>query len=383
MLRIFKLRQKDSGALKKTHLSAILQLQEAGSLQMLIEIARVSASDKVKCLIFEFVHARFLEQRTTQKLLHFQAYDEAAIGDMVKFVPSMHSCSEFIPELLMQSAPRLQLFAIRLAAAVLAKYPIAANEGMAKEVILPHILTTLVQRIGTDVSEQLAVCNAMLETVIAISTAFSLIRDDCKRLVNEVKEAANAQARSAFLNATSLQKQSIAKWIGCCENVLATIRLTSQPVDGTSYTSIEDVDATDVITRLEKPPVAGKKGHAGRGESPGAQDLEAPLSASSGSQISTNKPRQPGPLGHKPRQGQHTPSPGSHKRPHGAVDDERGHHTPLAGADSASPDPVHPQRNLKKRGRHGHRMNGKDGSPRPSGPGPKRNKTPAGGRPRG
>ncbi|KAJ2053712.1 Integrator complex subunit 2, partial [Coemansia sp. S2] len=378
MQRIFALRQKDSGALKKTHLSAILQLQEASALQMLIEIARVSTSDKVKCLIFEFVHARFLEQRTTQKLLHFQAYDVTAIGDMVRYVPSMHACSEFIPELLMQSAPRLQLFAIKLAAAVLVKYPIAANEGMAKEVILPHILTTLVQLAGTDISEQLVICNAMLEAVIAINAAFSLIRDDCKRLVSDVKEASNALARSAFQTATPLQKQGIAKWVGCCESVLAAIRLTSQPVDAIVYTSIEDVDASDIIARLEKPPQVGKKGHAGRGGSPGAQDLEPPLSASSGSQQSTSTPRLPGPLGHKTRQGQH-------KRPHSAADDDRGGpRASVAGPDAASADPVHTQRNFKKRGRQNNRANGKDGSPRPSsGAGPKRNKTPAGGRPRG
>ncbi|KAJ2755711.1 hypothetical protein GGI19_001427 [Coemansia pectinata] len=383
MQRIFALRQKDSGTLKKTHLSAILQLQEASALQMLVEIARVSTNDKVKSLIFEFVHARFLEQRTTQKLLHFQAYDVAAIGDMVKHVPSMHACTEFIPELLMQSAPRLQLFAIKLAAAVLVKYPIAANEGMAKEVILPHILTTLVQLAGTDISEQLVICNAMLETVIAISAAFSLIRDDCKRLVSEVKEASNGLARSAFQNATPQQKQGIAKWVGCCESVLAAIRPTNQPADAIAYTSIEDVNVSDIIARLEKPPQVGKKGHAGRSGSPGAQDLEPPLSASSGSQQSTSTPRLPGPSGHKVRQGQqHTPV--LHKRPHSNVDDERsGPRASVVGADTASADPVHTQRNFKKRGRQNLRTNGKDGSPRPSGPGPKRNKTSAGGRPRG
>ncbi|KAJ2899288.1 hypothetical protein IWW38_001052 [Coemansia aciculifera] len=131
MRRVFALRQKEGGALKKTHLSAILQLQEAASLQMLIETAKASLSDKARHLIFEFIHARFLEQRTTQKLLHFQAYDVVAINDMVSFVPSMHACSEFIPELLMQSAPRQQLFAIKLAAAVLENVPPASRRVQA------------------------------------------------------------------------------------------------------------------------------------------------------------------------------------------------------------------------------------------------------------
>ncbi|KAJ2745971.1 hypothetical protein GGI20_001735 [Coemansia sp. BCRC 34301] len=370
MRRVFALRQKDCGALKKAHLSAIIQLQEAGSLQMLIEIARASLSDKVKHLIFEFVHARFLEQRTTQKLLHFQAYDVAAIGDMVAFVPSMHACSEFIPELLMQSAPRLQFFAIRLASAVLAKYPIATNAGMAKEVILPHILTTLVQLVGTDIPEQLAICNAMLEAVMTISATFPLVRDECKRLVEQVLEAADDRVRSAAQSAMPLQRQIVTKWIGCCESVLAAIRFAKQPVDGTGFTAIEDTSVTDVIARLEKPstaaPAGGKSRHSGRGGSPGAHDSESPLSASSGTQQS-GVPRQPGPLSHSFHQGQHATSPGSHKRPHSTIGDER----------AVASETTHAQGGSKKRGRN---RNRKDGSQRLPGPGPKRNKAPAGDR---
>ncbi|KAJ2582767.1 hypothetical protein GGH95_001358 [Coemansia sp. RSA 1836] len=378
MRRAFALRQKESGSLKKTHLSAILQLQETGALQMLIEITRASLSDKAKHLIFEFIHARFLEQRTTQKLLHFQAYDVAAISDMVMFVPSMHACSEFVPELLMQSAPRLQLFAVKLAAAVLEKYPIAANAGMAKEVILPHIQTTLVQLAGTDVPEQLAICNAMLEAVMAISAAYPLVRDECKRLVDQVLEAADDRVRGSFQSATLLQKQAIAKWVGCCEGVLATIRLAKRPVAGTTYTPIEETSVAGIIARLEKPSAAtaGKKRHAGRGGSPGAQDLESPLSATSGSQQS-GMSRPPGPFH---QQGQHTTSPGSHKRPHSTIGDERGGpRASLVGADAAASDTGHTQAGPKKRSRH---RNRKDGSQRPPGAGFKRNKAPAGDRPR-
>ncbi|KAJ2159513.1 hypothetical protein GGF46_002969 [Coemansia sp. RSA 552] len=168
--RVFALRQSDSGALKMPNLNAMIQLQESGAIQLLVEAAMRVQDSEAQWLIFEFIHARFLEQRTIQKLVHFQTYDTAAIDHMVKYVPSMHACSEFIPELLMQSAPGMQLFAVRLATAIMAKYPISTNESMAKEVVLPHIRSMLVKAIGTAAADELLVCDAMFETVVAISS---------------------------------------------------------------------------------------------------------------------------------------------------------------------------------------------------------------------
>ncbi|KAJ2482849.1 Integrator complex subunit 2 [Coemansia sp. RSA 2320] len=423
MRRIYALRQRDSGALKKAHLSAIIQLQETSTIQALIEIARFVTGSDARSLIFGFIHARFLEQRTTQKLLHFQAYDAAAIGDMVDNVPSMHACSEFIPELLMQSAPRLQLFAIKLATAVLSTYPIAANEGMAREVILPHISTTLVQLVGTDNAEQLAICNAMFEAVVTIGSAFSLTRDECKRLADTVKEAAEDRTRGALSAATPLHAQGYAKWIRCCENVLAELRSPRASADGSgAFTSIENIDASEIVARLEKSPVADRKGHLGRGGSPGPQPPEMSSSqpAAAGGQQQAASMRPPGSLGpplHQAhQQGQHAASSGIHKRPHSTIADERGsrstvsasamagHETngsapdfgrgrgPTGGAvgsrapstaSETSVDSSGAQGGPKRRNRHRHRFGGKDDAPRPPGLGPKRNKAPAGDRSRG
>ncbi|KAJ2878457.1 hypothetical protein FB639_003382, partial [Coemansia asiatica] len=195
MRRIFTLRQKENSTLKRSHLTAIIQLQESSALQMLIEIAQYVNSEDAKWLVYEFIHARFLEQRTIQKLVHFQAYSIDSIFGMVSYVPSMHACSEFIPELLMQSAPRLQLFAIKLASAITTKYPIPANESMAKEVILPHIQTTLVQIAGTSAAEKLSISNAMLSAVVDIDLAFPLIHNECRRLAIAVRDSATDKAR--------------------------------------------------------------------------------------------------------------------------------------------------------------------------------------------
>ncbi|KAJ1798242.1 Integrator complex subunit 2 [Coemansia sp. RSA 2399] len=255
MRRIHSLRQRDSYALKLPHVVAIVQLQESSALQMLIELASLSRNDAVRALIFEFIHARFLEQRVVQKLVHFQAYELSAIDDMVKHVPSMHSCSEFIPEMLMQSLPRLQLFSVRLAASITSNYPIVANEGMTKEVILPHIQTTLVQMAGTVAEEQLAISNAMLEAVIRINSVFTLIRQDCIRLVNAVRNAAIEKAQPALQDNQQPQQcdfiQSIAKWVGSCDKVLEIIGDVNPDTGRSQYTQIEDVNADEFVSAVE------------------------------------------------------------------------------------------------------------------------------------
>ncbi|KAJ2689365.1 Integrator complex subunit 2, partial [Coemansia spiralis] len=224
MRRAFTLRQKDSGALKRPHLNAIIQLQESAVVQLLIEVAAFAQSADVRWLIFEFIHGQFLEQRAIQKLVHFQAYDVAAIDGMIKHVPSMHACSEFIPELLMQAAPSLQQFAIRLAAAVISEYPIATNEGMAREVLLPHVQTTLAQIAGTTTPEEAAVGDAMLEAVAAVGAAFPLIRPACAHLAEAVKDMAMDQARAISQSAAEPEQaprlQRLARWIGFCEVLL-------------------------------------------------------------------------------------------------------------------------------------------------------------------
>ncbi|KAJ2455369.1 Integrator complex subunit 2 [Coemansia sp. RSA 2336] len=219
--RIFALRHRENGALKKTHLNTIIQLQESGTIQLLIEAAMRVQNANVQWLLFEFIHARFLEQRVIQKLVHFQAYDVDAIESMVAHVPSMHACSEFIPELLLQSTPGLQLFAVRLATAIVAKYPIATNESMAKEVMLPHIQTTLVQISGTGIAEQLVVGNAMLRAVVAVGASFSPIREECVRLVNAVKDSLVDRAQSSLSaqQSSPLQKEHVGRWLATCKNV--------------------------------------------------------------------------------------------------------------------------------------------------------------------
>ncbi|KAJ2384917.1 hypothetical protein GGI23_006825, partial [Coemansia sp. RSA 2559] len=250
-------------------------------------LASLSRNDAVRSLIYAFIHARFLEQRVVQKLVHFQAYELSAIDDMVKHVPSMHSCSEFIPEMLMQSLPRLQLFSVRLAASITSNYPIVANEGMTKEVILPHIQTTLMQMAGTVAEEQLAISNAMLEAVIRINSVFTLIRQDCIRLVNAVRNAAIEKAQPALQDNQQPQQcdfiQSIAKWVGSCDKVLEIIGDVNLDTGRPQYTQIEDVNADEFVSAVELSAKSRENNkHIGHKPPPSASNTADPGTQQSG-----------------------------------------------------------------------------------------------------
>ncbi|KAJ1963407.1 hypothetical protein GGI12_002076 [Dipsacomyces acuminosporus] len=377
MQRLFKLRQRDSGTLKHSHIAAMVQLQEAGAIQLLLELSRLVKDRGVKQLLFGFIHARFLEQRTIQKLIHFQAYDISAIRDMVEHVPSMHACSEFIPELLMQSSPRLQHFAIELAAAITSKYPIVANEGMAKEVILPHIQTTLTQIAGTSVPDQLVICNAMLRAVITINSAFPMIHEDCVKLLKSVHDVANDRARGMFQNTPQQQqqqqqqggsdkpsqtgsqamKQSIAKWVVCCERILSftdTPKQTSATKADATYIPIEEVDAADMVNKLEAASKSEKKGYQGSGRSGspvpsavGSPPQQQPPQLSQSQQQQQHKsPRPPMPSALPPLHNDHQPnsqhqpqqqsaSSAMQKRPHSSI--SSGAHPPRGSPPALDP----------------------------------------------
>ncbi|KAJ1948280.1 Integrator complex subunit 2, partial [Linderina pennispora] len=339
--RLYRLRQKDAGTLKQSHMTAMLQLQESGALQLLLELTPFVNDVDVKRVVFGFVHARFLEQRAIQKLLHFQAYDIATISDMVEYVPSMHACSEFIPELLMHPSLRLQHFAIKLAAAITTKYPIVANEGMAKEVILPHVQTTLAQIIGTAVPEQLVLANAMLNAVMAICQAYPNIAEECKKLLTSLREQAEERARTMFPASQmspppqqySDKQMAIARWIKTIDSAVNCLDSSKAPTTKVLQLCIEEADANEMITKLLVKVRAEKKAlQTGRNGSPEPRSNQGGgPSQQGGSQQMYHDDDH--------RHGHHHPSSGPQKRPHGQMGgrDSRGNGPPPRGPPPGPP----------------------------------------------
>ncbi|OUM70549.1 hypothetical protein PIROE2DRAFT_1060, partial [Piromyces sp. E2] len=115
------------------HLSTLLYIQETSLFQTLIEISQMEKKkainekhkETILSLIFNFINQRFIENPKYIKLIHFQTYAVDIIPDMVKYVPSMHVCFDFIPELLSIINIESQIFGIHLSGYVFMKYPVA------------------------------------------------------------------------------------------------------------------------------------------------------------------------------------------------------------------------------------------------------------------
>ncbi|KAJ1951370.1 Integrator complex subunit 2 [Linderina macrospora] len=342
MRRLYRLRQKDTGALKQSHLTAMLQLQDSGALQLLLELTSFIKDVDVKRVVFGFVHARFLEQRAIQKLLHFQAYDIATIPDMVEHVPSMHACSEFIPELLMHPSMRLQHFAIKLAAAITTKYPIVANEGMAKEVILPHVQTTLAQIIGSAAAEQLVMANAMVNAVMAICQAYPNIAEECKKLFVSLREQAEERARPLLptsQNSASPPPQysdsltAVARWVKTIDSAIQCFDSTNTLTSKVPRLCIEEADPSDTISRLlSKSRADNKAQQPGRNGSPEPRSSQGGGSSQQGGSQQMYRDDDH-------RHSHHHQSSGPQKRPHGQVSGREGRGN---GLPPRGPPPVPP-----------------------------------------
>ncbi|KAJ2765815.1 Integrator complex subunit 2 [Coemansia nantahalensis] len=397
MRRAFALRQKDSGALKRPHLNAIIQLQESAAVQLLIEAAAFAQKPDVQWLIFEFIHGRFLEQRAIQKLVHFQAYDVAAIDSMVKHVPSMHACSEFLPELLMQTTPSLQLFAVRLATAVIGKYPIAANEGMAREVLLPHVQTTLAQIAGTSAPDEAAVGDAMLEAVAAVGAAFPPIRPACVQLAETVMGVAVDQARampqSAAEQKSTQIRQRLARWVAFCETLVDQSRApgAAQPA------RLDMVDVEKAMGKLEAhlkadskpgappaaegapPPPPPKPQPQPQGAHVSAKRLHSMMDVDSEPHAQQQPQQQPLQQQQQQQQQQHGNGDGAsmpEQQEPAPPAEAAAAHNGVEPADAAGGGPAS---SLKKRHRHRNRAAGGPG--KPASMAPKRSKTPGAERP--
>ncbi|KAJ2286765.1 hypothetical protein IWW55_006889, partial [Coemansia sp. RSA 2706] len=204
------------------------------------------------------------------------------------------------------------LFAVRLAAAIVTKYPISANEGMAKEVILPHVQTTLAQLAGTAVAEQLAVSNAMLQAVSAVGAAFSLIRQDCAQLVCVVRDAAIERTRAT--PSAPLQREHSARWVRYCDKVLAALD-AGIPV---AETQIEDIEAKAALPALEaalKHDKATTAAPARNGSPKRTESMLPPVAGQQQPQTTFVPPQS---------QGQPGAAIGAQKRPHSTMAVERG-----------------------------------------------------------
>ncbi|ORX43394.1 hypothetical protein BCR36DRAFT_144130 [Piromyces finnis] len=217
------------------HLSTLLYIQETSLFQTLIEISQIekkkSTNEKHKeailSLIFNFINQRFIENPKYIKLIHFQTYAVDIIPDMVKYVPSMHVCFDFIPELLSITNIESQIFGIHLSGYVFMKYPVARSHALAKDVVIPKIkhmalpFINFTSQIQNQINNEISLNNLgnivesipdylveVIPVLVNICKAFPNIIHLVSDLLHKMKPINDSQFKSLVLNNAIAFKQS-------------------------------------------------------------------------------------------------------------------------------------------------------------------------------
>ncbi|KAG4096382.1 hypothetical protein H8356DRAFT_1426165 [Neocallimastix lanati (nom. inval.)] len=238
------------------HLSTLLYIQETSLFQTLIEISQMESKktkdekhkEVILSLIFNFINQRFIENPKYIKLIHFQTYAVEIIPNMVKYVPSMHVCFDFIPELLSLNNVENQVFGIQLSGFVFMKYPVARSHALAKDVVIPKIkfmalpLIDFSSHIQNQMNNELSLntLGTIIESIpdylvevipvlINICKAFPNLIHSVSELLHSMKPVKDSQFKSVVINNAVAFKQSKANLLFQIANVISetTIEIAS------------------------------------------------------------------------------------------------------------------------------------------------------------
>ncbi|KAF9349520.1 Integrator complex subunit 2 [Mortierella sp. AD094] len=163
------------------------------------------ALQEVRVVTFNFLHQLFIDHKIFPKLVHFQGYAMDLLPATVAGIDSIHVCLDFLQELLFANAPASmlasssvasstgagvgaggpgevrvdlapQVFALRLAAHLCARFPLRNTLQMAEEVILPRLQALA---ISTGFSK------VVLESAVILVKAFPSLRSEIIRILRE------------------------------------------------------------------------------------------------------------------------------------------------------------------------------------------------------
>ena len=130
---------------KSKALKSIVSTQDVISIQILIELLLLVDNEVAdKAVVFQirtninnYLHHVFCNDPSLIETIHFETYPIDAIPIVIKGVPSLHKCSEFLNSLLQnRELPYNKLlFAFNLCAAIAEEYPLSSNYLLCKSAI--------------------------------------------------------------------------------------------------------------------------------------------------------------------------------------------------------------------------------------------------------
>ncbi|KAF9200366.1 Integrator complex subunit 2 [Haplosporangium sp. Z 27] len=196
--------------------------ERGGSKDAAAEISEIL--QEVRVVTFNFLHQLFIDHKIFPKLVHFQGYSIDLLPATVTGIDSIHVCLDFLQELLFASAPTSmlatnssstavgvggvpgevrvdlapQVFALRLAAHLCARFPLRNTLQMAEDFILPRLQALV---ISTGFSK------AVLESAVILVKAFPSLRTEIIRILREASGPQDKIPLQRTLDAINLELQ--------------------------------------------------------------------------------------------------------------------------------------------------------------------------------
>ncbi|CAH1111870.1 unnamed protein product [Psylliodes chrysocephalus] len=183
---------------------ACIAAQESAAIQMLIETCSETDADKaipgrqwslqeVRSLVCSYLHQAFIADTMLCKLVHFQTYPSELIEIVVKGVPSMHICLDFLQELMQQPSLNKQIFGIQLLSHISLQYALPKSLNLC--VLSLNLLYALLG--GVSSTQRIKLFNPVLPALVRISEAFPPLTEDIINLLMQLARICESQASLA------------------------------------------------------------------------------------------------------------------------------------------------------------------------------------------
>ncbi|KAI8116103.1 Integrator complex subunit 2 [Lucilia cuprina] len=191
--------------------TALIASQESAAVHILLEVladmnangdTRVSSFElrEAQGIICSFIHQAFISEPSLAKLVHFQTYPREVIPMMVKGVPSMHICIDFLHEFLSMPEMDKQIFTIDLTSHLVLKYAIPKSLSVSKFCV--NTIQSALSLLSTEAKCKY-LCN-ILPSLIRFAEAFPILTDDCINILMLTGRSLYSQS-TLGINSTHMQ----------------------------------------------------------------------------------------------------------------------------------------------------------------------------------
>ena len=198
---------------------AIISTQESATIQLLIEVCMPNEDDndnlspfgiqltnltEIQCLSCSLINQMIIADPNLARIIHVQGYPSHMIEMLVQGVPSMHICTDFIPDLLEETDnPTNIVFCVQLTACLCEQYPLHKAIGVCQRVL--EFLSKRVRHL--DSKERAGVFKPMLISLVHFAKTFPTLSEDITNLLLVVMKLEQAVTPETVVSRNAIKEK--------------------------------------------------------------------------------------------------------------------------------------------------------------------------------